>query len=288
MKVDVAISQIDMEWENTTRNLARFEPAVAEAKADIVVLPEMFATGFKLRPSVVAEPMDGEVVTTMLRWAREYRKAVVGSAVISEGGLFRNRQFFVEPSGRMTWYDKHHLFRPGGEARDYEPGKQRVIVEYMGIRFLLLVCYDLRFPVWSRNRGDYDAIIYSASWADDRREVWRTLLRPGPSRTSVTSSASTAWVATPTPNMRATRPSSTSRAARWSMPAAAREPSRPQSTRSRWQPSARSSPPGLTPTTSNCGDRLPVGKNIPGTCIKARARIFIFCRPTSYIAEPPT
>lgn len=196
MKVDVAISQVDMEWENTTRNLARFEPAVAEAKADIVVLPEMFATGFKLRPSVVAEPMDGEVVTTMLRWAREYRKAVVGSAVISEGGLFRNRQFFVEPSGRMTWYDKHHLFRPGGEARDYEPGKQRVIVEYMGIRFLLLVCYDLRFPVWSRNRGDYDAIIYSASWADDRREVWRTLLRPGPSRTSVTSSASTAWVAT--------------------------------------------------------------------------------------------
>lgn len=177
MKVDVAISQVDMEWENTTRNLARFEPAVAEAKADIVVLPEMFATGFKLRPSVVAEPMDGEVVTTMLRWAREYRKAVVGSAVISEGGFFRNRQFFVEPSGRMTWYDKHHLFRPGGEARDYEPGKQRVIVEYMGIRFLLLVCYDLRFPVWSRNRGDYDAIIYSASWADDRREVWRTLLR---------------------------------------------------------------------------------------------------------------
>ena len=177
MKVDVAISQVDMEWENTTRNLARFEPAVAEAKADIVVLPEMFATGFKLRPSVVAEPMDGEVVTTMLRWAREYRKAVVGSAGISEGGLFRNRQFFVEPSGRMTWYDKHHLFRPGGEARDYEPGKQRVIVEYMGIRFLLLVCYDLRFPVWSRNRGDYDAIIYSASWADDRREVWRTLLR---------------------------------------------------------------------------------------------------------------
>lgn len=281
MKVDVAISQVDMEWENTTRNLARFEPAVAEAKADIVVLPEMFATGFKLRPSVVAEPMDGEVVTTMLRWAREYRKAVVGSAVISEGGLFRNRQFFVEPSGRMTWYDKHHLFRPGGEARDYEPGKQRVIVEYMGIRFLLLVCYDLRFPVWSRNRGDYDAIIYSASWADDRREVWRTLLRPGPSRTSVTSSASTAWVATPTPNMRATRPSSTSRAARWSMPAAARGPSRPQSIRSRWQPSARSSPPGLTPTTSSCGDRLPAGENIPGTCLYARARIFISSRPTS-------
>ena len=80
-------------------------------------------------------------------------------------------------AGETAWYDKRHLFRPGGEARDYTPGDRRVIVEYMGFRFLLLVCYDLRFPVWSRNRGDYDAILCSASWADDRREVWRTLLR---------------------------------------------------------------------------------------------------------------
>ena len=83
---------------------------------------------------------------------------------------FRNRMFFVKPSGETAWYDKRHLFRPGGEARDYTPGDRRVIVEYMGFRFLLLVCYDLRFPVWSRNRGDYDAILCSASWADDRRE----------------------------------------------------------------------------------------------------------------------
>ena len=124
MKVDVAISQIDMEWENTTRNLARFEPAVAEAKADIVVLPEMFATGFKLRPSVVAEPMDGEVVTTMLRWAREYRQAVVGSAVISAGGLLRNRQFFADPPVLMTWYDNHHLCSLADEACDSDPDTQ--------------------------------------------------------------------------------------------------------------------------------------------------------------------
>lgn len=177
MKVKVAICQVDMEWEHTARNLERLEPVVAAAPADIVVLPEMFATGFKLRPSRVAEPADGLAVTTMRRWAAGFGKAVTGSVVIAEGGEYRNRMFFVEPSGKTTWYDKRHLFRPGGEARDYTRGQRRVVVEYMGLRFLLLVCYDLRFPVWSRNRGDYDAILCCASWADDRREVWRTLLR---------------------------------------------------------------------------------------------------------------
>lgn len=177
MKLDVAICQVDMEWEHTTKNLERLEPIVAAAAADVVVLPEMFATGFKLRPSRVAEAADGEVVTAMRRWAAHYDKAIVGSVVVAEGEQFRNRMFFVKPSGEEVWYDKRHLFRPGGEARDYTPGDRRVVVEYKGFRFLLLVCYDLRFPVWSRNRGDYDAILCSASWADDRREVWRTLIR---------------------------------------------------------------------------------------------------------------
>ena len=162
MKIRVAICQVDMEWENTARNLKRLEPIVAAADADVVVLPEMFATGFKLRPSCVAEPADGLVVTTMRRWAAQYGRAVVGSVVVAEQERFRNRMFFVKPSGETAWYDKRHLFRPGGEARDYTPGDRRVIVEYMGFRFLLLVCYDLRFPVWSRNRGDYDAILCSA------------------------------------------------------------------------------------------------------------------------------
>lgn len=177
MKIRVAICQVDMEWENTARNLERLEPIVAAADAEVVVLPEMFATGFKLRPSVVAEPMDGLVVRTMLRWAAQYNKAVVGSVVIADGERFRNRMCFVEPSGRLTYYDKRHLFRAGGETRDYTPGDRRVVVEYKGFRFLLLVCYDLRFPVWARNRGDYDAILCSASWASDRRDVFRTLLR---------------------------------------------------------------------------------------------------------------
>lgn len=177
MQLKVAICQVDMEWENTARNLERLEPVVAAAAADVVVLPEMFATGFKLKPERVAEPMDGLVVATMRRWASQYDKAVVGSVVIREQGLYRNRMFFVKPSGEAEWYDKRHLFRPGGEARDYTPGDKRVVVEYKGFRFLLIVCYDLRFPVWIRCRGDYDAILCSASWADERREVWRTLLR---------------------------------------------------------------------------------------------------------------
>ena len=177
MKLNVAICQVDMEWEETEHNLSRIEKVVAEAAADVVVLPEMFATGFKLRPSVVAETMDGPVVTAMRRWAREYGKAVVGSVVILEDGIYRNRMLFVEPSGKMTQYDKHHLFRPGGEGRDYTPGKRRVVVEYKGFRFLMQVCYDLRFPVFSRNRGDYDAIIYCASWDNKRRDAWCALLR---------------------------------------------------------------------------------------------------------------
>ncbi len=177
MKIKVAICQVDMEWEKTSSNIERLGSIVAGAEADIVVLPEMFATGFKLKPSIVAETEDGLVLSSMKRWAQVYHKAVVGSVVISEDGVYRNRMYFVKPSGEVVHYDKHHLFRPGGEARDYKPGRERVIVEYMGWRFLLLVCYDMRFPVWSRNRGDYDAIICSASWADDRRDVWCTLLR---------------------------------------------------------------------------------------------------------------
>ena len=177
MKLNVAICQVDMEWEETEHNLARIEKVVAEAAADVVVLHVIFATVFKLRPSVVAETMDGPVVTAMRRWAREYGKAVVGSVVILEDGIYRNRMLFVEPSGKMTQYDKHHLFRPGGEGRDYTPGKRRVVVEYKGFRFLMQVCYDLRFPVFSRNRGDYDAIIYCASWDNKRRDAWCALLR---------------------------------------------------------------------------------------------------------------
>ena len=183
MKIRVAICQVDMEWENTARNLKRLEPIVAAADADVVVLPEMFATGFKLRPACVAEPADGLVVTTMRRWAAQYGRAVVGSVVVAEQERFRNRMFFVKPSGETAWYDKRHLFRPGGEARDYTPGDRRVIVEYMGFRFLLLVCYDLRFPELARGmvQDGADIIFVPAFWPagaplPSRTDHWDTLV----------------------------------------------------------------------------------------------------------------
>lgn len=177
MKIRIAICQSDIVWEQTGVNLARLEKTVADADAEIVVLPEMFATGFKLMPARVDEPMDGLIVRTMHRWASDYGKAVVGSVVISEGDCYYNRMLFVEPSGKMTIYDKRHPFSPGGEGKFYRRGDRRVVVEYGGFRFLLLVCYDLRFPVWSRCRGDYDAIVYVASWDSVRRAAWCTLLR---------------------------------------------------------------------------------------------------------------
>ncbi len=177
MRLKIAICQTDIEWENTARNLELLQPIVEAADGDLVLLPEMFATGFKLSPQCVAEPSDGLIVTTLKRWAKQYNKAIVGSVVIAEGVKYRNRMYFFKPSGEVEYYDKRHLFRPGGEARHYTAGDKRVVVEWRGVRFLLVVCYDLRFPVWLRNRGDYDVILCSASWAQSRREVWRTLLR---------------------------------------------------------------------------------------------------------------
>ena len=177
MELRIALCQTDIAWEQPERNLARLEPLVAGADADVVVLPELFATGFTLEPAAVAETPGGEVVTALHRWAAQYGKAVAGSVAVAESGRFFNRMYFVTPDGGCAFYDKRHLFTPGGEARNYTPGRSRTVVEYRGFRFLLLICYDLRFPVWSRCRRDYDAILCCASWPASRREVWRTLLR---------------------------------------------------------------------------------------------------------------
>lgn len=173
----IAVCQTDMEWMNPGRNLERLEPLVAGAGADLVLLPEMFATGFVLRAAEAAEPDGGPIASTLQRWARRYGCALAGSLAVSENGRFFNRMLFVYPSGECARYDKRHLFAPGGEADEYTPGDRRVVVTYRGVRFLLLVCYDLRFPVWSRSRDDYDAILCCASWPASRRDVWRTLLR---------------------------------------------------------------------------------------------------------------
>ena len=143
--------------------------------ADLYVLPEMFATGFMVDGAVE----NGQrILNWMQQQSRRLDAAVAGSIAIKDDeGNPRNRLFFVRPDGSFDYYDKHHLFTMAGENKQYLAGHQRVIVEWRGVRFLLQVCYDLRFPVFSRNRGDYDAIIYVANWPSSRSEVWHTLLR---------------------------------------------------------------------------------------------------------------
>ena len=181
MELRIALCQCDIAWEQPARNLARLEPmgeCIVFIDDDEEAVPDFaksYRDFFRSRPD--CDAAGGAVVPALRRWAARYGKAVAGSVAVAENGRFYNRMYFVKPSGEFIGYDKRHLFAPGGEARQYTPGDSRAVVEYGGVRFLLLVCYDLRFPVWSRCRGDYDAILCCASWPAPRREVWRTLLR---------------------------------------------------------------------------------------------------------------
>lgn len=177
MKHRVAVCQFDMEWCNTTANLARAEEFISGVQADCVVLPEMFATGFVTDQTSIAQTMDGEIVGWMRSVAVKYNCAIVGTAIIEQEGLLYNRTLFAKPTGEVLHSDKRHLFTLGGEAEHLTAGVRRVVVEWGGLRWLLLTCYDLRFPVWSRNCGEYDVVLYPASWPASRRETWRTLLR---------------------------------------------------------------------------------------------------------------
>ncbi|MBQ8204201.1 MAG: amidohydrolase [Alistipes sp.] len=175
MRQRIAIVQRDIAWCDAKANCQAIEAMLEDIDADVVVLAEMFQTGFVVRPETVAD--SGETLEWMLQLSRRKSAAVIGSVAVSIDGTYRNRMYFVMPDGRVEYYDKRHLFSVGGEAENYTAGTERKVVCWRGVRYLLEVCYDLRFPVWSRQRGDYDVAIYSALWPKPRREVWRTLLR---------------------------------------------------------------------------------------------------------------
>ncbi len=175
MRQRIAIVQRDIVWQDIDANLRALEHMLAGVKADIVVLSEMFQTGFVTKPESIAD--DGRTIRWMQSMAMQHNFAIVGSVVVKEGECYYNRMAFVKPRGEMEYYDKHHLFSVAGEDKHFTAGDRRVVVEWRGVRYLLEICYDLRFPVWSRQRGDYDAIIYSALWPKPRRAVWRTLLQ---------------------------------------------------------------------------------------------------------------
>ena len=174
----VAIVQNDPVKGDASRNLAEADSLIgAGCGADIYILPEMFATGQYIDPTPVVQDMDGEIVTWLKRKARELNAAVCGTLPIAENGNVYNRLCFAMPDGEMACYDKHHLFSYSGESEHFTPGRERVVVSFRGLRILLLICYDLRFPIFSRNRDDYDAVIYPANWPDKRILAWDTLLR---------------------------------------------------------------------------------------------------------------
>ena len=173
----VVIYQMNPIWGKPTVNCLNVEAFAQYVEADLIVLPEMFSTGFDVNPQQIAETMSGRTIESLRRTARKFGKAIVGSVPIIDGELYFNRTIFITPEGDIQWYDKRHLFSMGGEGEAYTAGWERIIVVYQGVRFLLSTCYDLRFPVWLRNRGDYDAIICVASWPSSRRYAWQTLLR---------------------------------------------------------------------------------------------------------------
>jgi predicted amidohydrolase len=173
----VSIVQHMIRWGEVEWNLNHLEQLLEGQKGShLYVLSETFATGFL--PTQNRCPDCQRVLNWMQEMAQRLKAAIAGSlATVDEAGLLRNRLYFVRPDGSYDYYDKHHLFSYAGENKEYVPGAHRVVVEWCGVRFLLQVCYDLRFPVFSRNRGDYDAIIYVANWPAKRRDVWQTLLK---------------------------------------------------------------------------------------------------------------
>lgn len=174
----IALLQSDIEWAMPCRNRFGAEAMIASAPGcDLYVLPEMFSTGFCTSPEGVAEPEPCDSLKWMKDSAEMFSAAIAGSVAVEENGRFFNRFYFVTPDGNAVHYDKRHLFTYGGEHLKFTSGKERKIVEYKGVRILLQVCYDLRFPVWSRNRGDYDMALYVASWPETRTDAWRQLLK---------------------------------------------------------------------------------------------------------------
>ncbi|HPF89690.1 MAG TPA: amidohydrolase [Flavobacteriales bacterium] len=167
-----------LHWEDADANRAMFGDMLSSLKGttDLIVLPEMFTTGFSMRSNELAEEMNGATVTWMIEQARVLDAALYGSVIITEGARFYNRGLFVKPDGEVTVYDKRHLFRFANETDHYSAGRERVVVEWRGWRMLLQICFDLRFPVFARNRGDYDAILYVANWPEARRFPWSQLL----------------------------------------------------------------------------------------------------------------
>ncbi|WP_029270796.1 amidohydrolase [Flavobacterium sp. KJJ] len=175
----IALIQSDLYWEDASKNRKNLESKInqIDSEVNLIVLPEMFSTGFTMNASPVAEPMEGETVLWMKAIARQKNCAVTGSVIIIENEQYYNRMLFVFPSGELNYYDKRHLFTLAGEDKSYTAGTQKVIVEYLNWKICLQICYDLRFPVFARNVENYDLLLYVANWPKVRTNAWDALLK---------------------------------------------------------------------------------------------------------------
>ena len=176
----ITIFQAYLFWENIDKNLQniglRLQSGVRET-TDLIVLPEMFNTGFTMRAKEMAEEMDGKTMQWIKNTAAHYDCVVTGSLIIKENGKYYNRMVWVKPDGEYQHYDKHHLFGLGEEDKHFTAGSKPVIVELKGWKIRLAICYDLRFPVWLRNKNpNYDLLLLVASWPDKRSSHWRALI----------------------------------------------------------------------------------------------------------------
>jgi len=176
----ITLVQDIIHWADKAANLQRTEKQLAElaGKTDLVVLPEMFTTGFCTDQLELAETMEGQTVRTLQKWAKTYNMAITGSFIATENDKIFNRGFFVFPDGKIETADKRHLFSMGGEDQYFSAGDRKLIVNYCGFNIRLLVCYDVRFPVWARNlNNEYDLLIYVANFPKNRIKNWDILLQ---------------------------------------------------------------------------------------------------------------
>jgi predicted amidohydrolase len=175
----VALIQADLVWENPHKNRQNFTVKIdaIEEDVDLIILPEMFTTGFTMQPYDVSETMKGETIVWLLKLAKVKNCAITGSLIIKENQQYFNRLVFVDPSGEIETYDKRHTFTLAGEEKVYSAGTEKLLLTYKGWKICPLICYDLRFPVWARNTEDYDLLLYVANWPKPRISAWDALLK---------------------------------------------------------------------------------------------------------------
>ncbi len=179
MNLRISIFQLELHWENPEANRKKLDRYLADIapESDAAVFPEMFTSGFTMKAGKLAERMDGKSIRWMREAAAKHKLAVAGSLIIEENGHYYNRFVWVYPDGRLSCYDKRHLFSLSEEPRVFTPGKKRQLIEYLGWKIFPQVCYDLRFPVWARNDKGYDIYLNVANWPVMRSAAWNTLLQ---------------------------------------------------------------------------------------------------------------